>query len=509
MTRVSGGGALTDISNEEVGMLFKRVLSGEVERQDEYRKSLAELIVSMDPEFLQRAIIDSPEVRERLSWTVSRRIINKTMSKLDSTNLDERLSAMEVLQNIGELAVVRHKDSSLRQILNRMCEHLEKYENDPDTCLLLADNIGALISRVIINGNFKIAIEFLELMREANNKMSLHPSRRNFMFRLDAIQRLFLRSSTSEAVRYLIRQLGKDKQSLADRAMKLLEMMRTEEVVVQLLSVFERGARRERQRAFGVLVSMSEVSGGLMAYQLSSLNDREVFPRKHDNPRELIDEAYYRARNSLGVLAEVWHKDAVQIFKTASHDPDYRIRKETITVLMNAQRPLILEIAKSLLKDPEEEVRSLAILAMRNPTGQHVVADLIQVFINESNLRRQIIETMAGIGDRKSMDFLVQSVVLTDRNLKSIYLSDPTLQTWCIHQMAEKGTERELKAIKNFRDRIQSVYKRFRYFPFRYAMRVRFVLTSIQATIEEFERNLIAAASEKSLSEVQDEEDEG
>ncbi|HPQ40846.1 MAG TPA: HEAT repeat domain-containing protein, partial [bacterium] len=507
VTRVSGGGALTDISNEEVGTLFKRVLAGEVDRQDEFRKSLAELIVSLDPDFLQRSIIESPEVRERLSWAVSRRIINKTLGKLDSNNLDERLSAMEVLQHVGELAVVRHKDSSLRQILSRLCEHLEKFESDPDTCLMLADNIGALLSRVIINGNLKIAIEFLEKMREAGNKMSMHPSRRHFAFRLDAIERLFLRSSSAEAVRYLIRQLGKDKQSLAGRAVKLLEMMRTEEAVVQLLGVFERGARRERHRAFGVLIKMAEVSGNIMSYQLSSLNDREVFPRKHDNPRELIDEAFYRARNSLGVLAEVWHKDAGQIFKSAAHDPDYRIRKEVITVLMNAQRPLLIDIARSLLKDPEEDVRSLAVLAMRNPTGQHVISDLVQLFINEPNLRRQIIETVAGIRDRKSMDFLVQSVVLTDRNLRTIYFQDPTLQTWCVQNLAECGTDRELKAVKAFRDRIQSLYRRFRYFPFRYAIRARRVLLSINASIEEFERNLIEAAATQASGTIEEDEE--
>ncbi len=130
VTRVSsGGGAMTDISNDDVGNLFKRILTGEVDRNQEFRKSLAELIVGLDPEFLQRAIIDSPEVRERLSWSVSRRIINRTMEKIDSSNLDERMAAMEVLQHIGELAVVRHKDSSLRQILGETCGSSRKKGN--------------------------------------------------------------------------------------------------------------------------------------------------------------------------------------------------------------------------------------------------------------------------------------------------------------------------------------------------------------------------------------------
>ncbi len=381
-------------------------------------------------------------------------------------------------------------------------DHLEKKETDPDTCLQLADNIGALMSRIIINGNLKIALDYLLDIQKASDKLSLHPSRRTLTYRLDAFDRLLQRVSTQEAVRYLVRQLGKDKQSIATRAVKLLELLKTEEVVVQLLTVFERGQRRERQRAFSILIKIPEVSGSVIVHHMSVMSDREFFPRKHDNVREMIDEAWFRVRNGLGILAEIQYKEAATIFKAAAHDPDFRVRKETISVLMNAKHPMTLDIARALLKDPEEEVRSLAILAMRNPSGEHVVGDLIQLFMNEPNLRRQIIETLSGIDDRRSREFLTQSIILTESTLRDIYIEDMSLQGWAIQCLVEHGTNRELKLLQTFKERFTSLYRRLRYFPFSYVLKSKKLLLIIDDAIVLLEKNLSETEQEMSLEEL-------
>jgi HEAT repeat protein len=503
-TRVSGGGAMTDISNEEIGVLFKRILTGEIDQHTEYRQSLAELIVSLDPDFLQRAIIDSTEVRERLSWSVSRRIINKTLDKLDSDNLDERSAALEVIQHIAELAIIRHKDSSLRQIMEKICEHLEKQETDPDMCFQQAETIGNLLSRIIVSGNLKIALDVLTDVRNAADKLALHPSRRQLAFKIDAFDRIFLRASTQEAIRYLVRQLGKDKQTITLRAINLLKMLKTEEVVVQLLGVFERGARRERTRAFTILTEIPEVAGTVITHHLSVLNDREHFPRRHDNVREMIDDAFYRVRNCLGILAKIQHRDTPDIFKATLHDQDQRIRKETISVLMNTRHPMTAEIAKALLKDPDEDVRNLAILAMRDPSGTHAVSDLIQLFMNEPNLRHQIIETLSGIDDRKGRDFISQSLTLTEPVLRKIYLDDMDLQVWAVDCLAEYGGTRELTHMKAFRTRFSSIYQRMRYYPLKYMFKSKQLLTTVDKAIAKLEQNLIESEQDAPITEIEE-----
>lgn len=470
--------------------MFKRILSGEIEQYPEYRQSLAEMIVSLDPGFLQRVILESSEVQERLSWSVSRRVIDRTLNKFDSDNIDERYAALEIIQPITELAVVRHKDSSLRKIMGKISNHLENIETDPDLSLQIAETIGLLLCKIIISGNLTMALDIMTSIRNTADKLALHPSRRFLAFKIDAFDKVFIKASSQDTINYLIRQLGKDTHSIVKRAISLLKMLKTEEVVVLLLNVFETGSRRERNRAFDILAANSELSGSVIIHHLSVLNDREYFPRRHDNIREMIDQAFYRVRNALGVLAKIQHKDAPPIFRLAARDSDQRVRKETITVLMNARHPLTLEIARTLLKDPDEDVRNLAILAMREPSGTHAVNDLIQLFMNEPNLRKQIVETLAFIDDRKGRVFLSQSLTLADNTLKKIFINDLDLQAWVIKCLAEHGDSRELSAMKAFKSNYSSLYRRLRFFPLRYAFKSKRILKTVKKAIIDLEQHI-------------------
>ncbi len=503
-SRVSSGGVFTDISNEEIGALFKRILSGEIEQDSEYRQSLAEMIVSLDPGFLQRIIIDSSEVQERLSWSVSRRVIDRTLNKFDSDNIDERLAALETIQPIAELAVLRHKDSSLRKIMDKICEHLEKKETDPDLSQQIAESIGTLIGKIIISGNLTMAQDILTGIRNTADKLALNPSRRFLSFKIDAYDRVFIKTSSQETVSYLIRQLGKETHSIVKRTISLLKMIKTEEVVVSLLAVFETGARRERNRAFDILSANSDLSGTVITHHLSVLSDREMFPRRHDNVREMIDQAFYRVRNALGVLAKIQHQEATAIFRMAARDSDQRIRKETLTVLMHARHPMATEIAKTLLKDPDEDVRNLAILAMREPSGTHIVNDLVQLFLNEPNLRKQIVETLAFIDDRKSKGFLSQSLIMTDNNLKKIFLNDLELQAWTIKCLAEHGDSRDLSTMKSFKSNYSSLYRRLRVFPLRYAFKSKRILKVINKSIIYLEQRIADAEHDALIEKIEE-----
>ncbi len=465
-------------------------MSGEIEQYPEYRQSLAEMIVSLDPGFLQRVILESSEVQERLSWSVSRRVIDRTLNKFDSDNIDERYAALEIIQPITELAVVRHKDSSLRKIMDKISNHLENIETDPDLSLQIAETIGLLLCKIIISGNLTMALDIMTSIRNTADKLALHPSRRFLTFKIDAFDKVFIKASSQDTINYLIRQLGKDTHSIVKRAISLLKMLKTEEVVVLLLNVFETGSRRERNRAFDILAANSELSGSVIIHHLSVLSDREYFPRRHDNIREMIDQAFYRVRNALGVLAKIQHKDAPPIFRLAARDSDQRVRKEIITVLMNARHPLTLEIARTLLKDPDEDVRNLAILAMREPSGTHAVNDLIQLFMNEPNLRKQIVETLAFIDDRKGRVFLSQSLTLADNTLKKIFINDLDLQAWVIKCLAEHGDSRELSAMKTFKSNYSSLYRRLRFFPLRYAFKSKRILKTVKKAIIDLEQHI-------------------
>jgi hypothetical protein len=486
VAKVSGGEGLQTISSDEIGRLFKKILSGDIERDEPMRKTLAELIVTLDPGFLEHAIIEQPEIRERLSWVVIRRIIERTLKKLESESLKIRLSALEILNQIGELAVVRSKNSSIRQILTALTDRFLVKEDEEDTLFRLSDVTAKLIGKLIEHNSLIMARSALRVFRLTyDNYDQIQPSPQ-IEIRKVALDRMFMRISRARTVQFLIKQIEVRSRAHAERSLDIILTLRTEEIVNQLLKVFETGSRRVRGRAYSALIKMPEISGEIMAWRMESLNDKELFPRQESNPDLLMDESWYRARNALGVLAEIWHGDAPRIFYDASQDPDPRIRKEILNVLLHANRDTVGVIARGLLRDTDSDVRSYAILALRTPEGKEAVADLIRIFIEEPRLRSQVIETLSGIGSERAQTFILDSLRLKDSHSKQVFFKDPDLYQTAIRSMVRFGSEREIEELDRVRRQLKNPFMYLFHFPMSWIFKAR----GISATIKESQYRL-------------------
>ncbi len=491
VARVGNNEELTGITIEEIGSLFKKILGGDVERGPELKRSLAELIVSLDPDFLERAIIEQPEVRERLSWTVSRKILNKSLLDLKSTTLKTKLSALEIIAQIGELAIVRNKYSSVTQILDTLTQSFFEESRDHDILFHYAHALSAMASRLILSKNFKMARTVLVNFSHEQERVRTLPLTRDREQRLAIIRNFYQRVSDPDTIKVLVRQLEARDRSVTEMALELLRLIASEEVVTQLLKVFESGSRRERSRAYQTLVGMPAISGESLAWLLSSLRDREIFPRREDNPEQLLDESWYRARNALGVLAEVWHHDAEHVFIDAASDPDPRIRKEVINVLKNAKRMIVADIARDLLRDTHEDVRSLAVLALRTHEGDSAVDDLIEMFRMEPRLREQIIDTLSGIPSPHSRDFFLETLRLRNPLLKRIFLDNPALHHQAIRMIPRFGGEAEIMELGNFVRRLRNPLTYLFHYPLSWVIRSRAIVLTVQDSMHRIREHIV------------------
>ncbi|MBN1355811.1 HEAT repeat domain-containing protein, partial [bacterium] len=490
VARVSGGESLQTFSSEEIGSLFKRILSGEIDKDVQLKKTLAELIISLDPEFMEKAIVEYPEIRERLSWVVIRRIIDRVIIKLKSDKLAVRMGALEILGQVGQLAVVRSKNSSTRQIIGVLVDKLLKEEIDEDMVFRISDVLSSMICTLIEYNNLILVQSTLQTFRTAHEDLEKAEfSERSELLRA-ALERLFDRISKTRTVEFLVRQMQDSKRAVAERAIEIINMVQTEEVVLQLLKVFETASRKNRSRTFNMLVKMPEISSKTLIWVLDMLYDTEMFPRQEVNRSILMDEAWYRARNALGVLAHTWHEEAARVFYAVSRDPDPRIRKEVVNVLLHNGRDTVGVIARGMIHDKDNEVRSYAMLALRSPEGTDSVRDLIQIFIEEPALRESVIETLASIGSERAEEFVLDSLYLENLQFKRIFFKDFALYRSVIRAVARFGTEKEVKALERIRSRFRNPLGYVYFHPFFWVFKAPKVLTAINESILSIEQRM-------------------
>ncbi len=481
--KVAGGEDLGSMSDDEVGSLFKKILSGKVEESDKMKQSLAELVVSLDPQYLERAIIDQPEIRRRMSWTVSRKIVAKALEKLNSDDIKVRLGALAILGQVAELAVLREKTTTVRQILAELSNHILHEDPDEDTWRYMIEILAQVLRQIILSGNFKMAHSFLDEFRKNLDETAAMELSEDVTSKIDNLEKLFVKVSEPDVVKVLVKKIEAKDRETAERALDILQNIGTDEVVTQLLEVFVWGTRRARGRAFNSLIKMPRTAGDVMSWRLKSLNDRDEFPRQESNPNLMMDESWYRARNALGVLAEVWHPDAEPVFLEAHKDADPRIRKEILTVLIHANRKILPEIARNLLNDADFDVKSLAIKALSSPDGQSAVSTLTDIFFLDSRLRKNVVETMAAIRSTQARDFLLEALRFKDKNIRKIYLEDPQLHQTAIRALSAFKTHNELDELKRFQRDLRNPLMYIFHYPLGWVFRSRQIASTVRETI--------------------------
>jgi len=440
-------------------------------------------------------ITDQKEIQKRISWSASRKIIEKSIVRLQSNITSERYRALEVLHEVGKLAIARHKDSSTRQILTELTDRLLRREEDLDMCVQIADILANLIRRVIEMGKLKLAGIVVESFRNMLEELKqVDEKSEELEFRLETIHRMFENIAQENTVRYLVDQMERSRKRIADRSIKILGALRTETVALNLLKVFEYSSRRVRGRAYTLLVNMPATAGEMMAWKLGFLHDREIFPRSPGSRASLVAEAWYQARNALGVLAEVWYDKAYIIFKNASKDPDTRVRKEVLAALAKANRPEVNEIAKQLLQDEDEKVRTMAIMALSSAAGSIAESELIELFYLYPEHREDILETLIRVRSETASDFLFESLRLKDKNSRVIYLADPDLHQVAISCLGKIGCENDLVELKQFHKRLGNPFSYIFHYPIGWVFRAGKIRTTVQETIIKLETVLKSAA---------------
>jgi HEAT repeat protein len=184
---------------------------------------------------------------------------------------------------------------------------------------------------------------------------------------------------------------------------ELLEGLEGNDVARSLLNVFTLEDRAARMSALRIL---SRLGAGSVSAFSDLLSDQGNFIRQPESDL-LVNDCWYKIRNVTYVLGKIPQPKSLQLLEKLSHDPDARVRLETVKALEKTARPESVKILLSLLDDREDQVRQHVITSLTSVGDESSLEPLKQHFRHQPEDLVSTIAAIGKIGGEKSSEFLM------------------------------------------------------------------------------------------------------
>jgi HEAT repeat protein len=446
-------GDVDKLSPAELGSMIKEMLTGQLSRDKNARRSLAQMILALDPDLAEQAVFAKEGLRDEMSWSSARKMIDQLLGELGRGNPDDRIHTVENLERMAEVAITRNKETSLTQIIERLNERLRSKERDPEVLARLFDAMANICRFLILNVKYTLALKIVRSVHNLVNYCENLPVEKKddytrALCELGAMMMISI--SKGEVIQALIRELESETMATVDTGMKLLEFLGTEQVISELLESFKSPSRTLRNRAFQVLTAMGEKSLVVCQWKLRHLSDPTQFSRRTE-AGEMTEESYYVARNCIDLIERLGSKREVELVRQISDDPDPRIRAATISALAKLDANEGVLLAKLRLSDGEPLVAEAAINVLGQSGNGEVVPSLIDLFYAEPRLRTPVLHALGRIGSEECEKVLIEATRYKRGGaLGKVFWDDETLRMTALKALGIAGRNQALAALRNF-----------------------------------------------------------
>jgi HEAT repeat protein len=396
LNRIAAGDA-EKLNAADLGQMFKDLLLG---KDKNAKRSLAQMILALDPELAEQAVFSKDGVRDEMSWSSARKMIEQLLEDLGKGGPEDRMRTIDNLERMAEVASARNKETSLQAIVDKVVERLRGKERDLEVLSKLYDVLGNITRFLLLNGRFALTLKVLRSVANlANYCENLPADRKDDYTRAicEFSSMLMLGASTPETLQALIREMEFDSVAQVENASKILETLGTEQAIVALLDAFKNPSRSLRNRAFQTALAMGEKTLQICEWKLKHLDDPSVFPRD-EAAGALTDDSFYIAHNALELIERLGGSRDIELIRQVSDDLDPRVRAAAINSLAKLDNNEGMLLAKLRLADPDPTVAEAAIGVLGQTGGQEHVPALIDRFYAEPKLRLAIINALGRAG---------------------------------------------------------------------------------------------------------------
>lgn len=442
--RLERGESIDSLPGSKIGDALKSVLAAANKNKEEQRGMIARFVFALDPTLLEKGFLSNRIIQRGMAWKAIRKIIDRLLASLSSPDPDTRHHAVSKLQDMSLLAVERGKENSTLQIIENV-SILLKREQDPDVLykgvILIASLMEALLSRGMMAialeaGKILLNLESMQFSRtelEAARKRSLAEAKRKM--------------DTIDAAEVLVQNILSEDETVSREARRLAMIAPQDNLVSQLVNIFNEDSRRLRARAFRMLLKMG--NRGLSAIHKKLTETVETFnSQKKGVDYSLSETDWYKARNMIQVLRDIGSPSSESILAELCKVPDYRIRRECLLALTKVSTTTAESLSMFLIMDKKREVAKIALdiltkQAMRNSA---FVPKITEAYRKNKDIRYEIMESFSILGKHQSViEFLSKCL---QKGLSDMLDDDPDLIAGALQVIRRYGGTNELPLMK-------------------------------------------------------------
>ena len=487
--RLKDGKELGDLKSEDVGAAFKQLISGAFRKDQNARKNLAQMLMAIDPSLAERALFAKGSVRSDLQWSSAQRMIDELLVELSKGSVDDRLSILENMEKMAELAITKNKDTTLTVIIEKILERMRLRERNFDVMEKVVQTLAEIIKHLIVNGKYQMAFETLTQMMQIKTRCEHIPEEKKDKLHYSLptmVDKSMEKITDPDVVDALFRDMDTDSLETVDRIVKIMEILNTEQVVIKLLEGFVFESRSIRSRCFQALVAIGGKSYSVASWKLKSLNDEDVFSRENNDTLE--DNAYYLARNCVELVAKVGKEKSFELLKDISDDPDPRLRRDIMLNISDIDADEGAFLAKLRLTDKDPLVVKAAISKLGTMKATSAQRELIDLFFAQPEYRDTVVKALSFCGDEEAENMLLNATKLRfGGNTAKIFRANPELVKSAIKALGQCGASLTLRPMQKFTRRLGNPMFRIFFFPMSYFRNSKELLKVSRETLSRVE----------------------
>ncbi|MGH7321100.1 MAG: HEAT repeat domain-containing protein [Candidatus Rokuibacteriota bacterium] len=424
LEKIEKGGSLQALSVEEVGAFFKDLLTSP---DEDKRRALARLLITLDPGLLERGFLANPELRQSLSWSAARKALDLMFRDLADSDHETKEQALDTIAQLTDLAITRHKETTVAVVTKRLGEYIATQESDPDLLRKATHIYASMAIAYLRRRKLDKSAEFVSLLWQVargQEKVSLGQDETAPVLDLAADTRdevvtaaregLAVVGGEDDVVDLLIQAVGDPDTVRNQPASGMLEALGTDVVVTRLFRLFLDRDRSVRSRAYRLLKKIGPRSLSLIRNEIEERR-LPTHPGRDPSTGLFQDESeWYILRNCLDLLAEMDPIAAGPLLAEMATDPDHRVRRESLRLIARHVFPGVTDTLRSALADPRGEVREAAVAALGVFRDEDAVDPLVALVYRHPEHRKIALEALGRIGSIRAADFLITALDALD-----------------------------------------------------------------------------------------------
>lgn len=459
LNKIKKGEGLDELDTSDLGAAFKKMITGEGGKASSMRKTLARIIVTLDPGLIDKAIFEQDALREELSWSAARKMVEELLDNLGKGDTEARQYTVETLGKLMDVAISRNKDTTLKTAIDKLAARFTKGETDVEVSVTIMEVLTGAAKKLLLQYKFNDALIIINLFREILVRTKYGtPLAANLDDRIKVLQGLCVTAlselSQPEVTETVVDGLKGDDKEVSEACAKIIEKLESDTVIDQVLNIFLDENRSIRNRAYRTLLRFKNITPRALVKKLQTINDPDIFPREEDG--SLTTDSWYIVRNAIDLLCELEPENSLELIVKLTEDKDYRVRKECIVMLdkLGHDKKIdynkVIDVANRLIEDPHEEVREKAILALGHPNSKESVNKLVDLFFEKPEHRKTIFLSFTKIGGEEVNNFLIDALNSKKPVLRKIYKENEELRLNALKILGRIGDEHSAKIIKKY-----------------------------------------------------------